>query len=148
MKKVTNMLEVHKIQEKNERKRVKEVTRLTTSQINELRIKSIFGIGSGVFILALGGIVRQLGINLTPAELEALTNSPELLESLFNIFGVSLTALGASITAVSTKRAVDRAKIIKELKEERRKIKEEYKVEKITSEEKQKLKSMKVQRNR
>lgn len=148
MSKVKNMYDVEKLQDRKSRRMVKEAEKLTTTKINDLRKKSILGIGSGLAVLCLGNAIKQLGLSLTPAEIEALAVSPGAFDALINIFGTTFTGLGIAIGVIAGKKAYERKDELNDLKNKRDEIREMYTKKELTKEEIEELKDMKVQRIR
>lgn len=148
MSKVENMYDVEKLQDKRSRRMVKQAEKLTTSKINDIRMKSILGIGSGLAVLCLGNAIKQLGLSLTPAEIEALAVSPAAFNTLINVFGTAFTGLGIGIGIIAGKKAHERKDELNELKNKRSEIQKMYTKKELTQEEIEELKSMKVQRIR
>lgn len=148
MSKVKNMYDVEKLQDRRSRRMVKQAEKLTTSKINDLRKKSILGIGGGLAVLCLGNAIKQLGLSLTPAEIEALAVSPGAFDALINIFGTAFTGLGIGIGIIAGKKAYERKDELNELKNKRAEIREMYNKKELTKEEIEELKDMKVQKVR
>ena len=148
MKKIDNMFDLKKKESKNNKRRVKEVTKCKDKEINELRIKSILGISAGLGVVTLGALINQLGIELTSEEINATLANPNVFSKLMSVFSYMFYGVGGAITVLNGKKALERKKEINELKEEREKIKSLYKTNTISKEEKEDLKRMKVKRIR
>ena len=148
MTKVENMYDVEKLQDRRSRRMVKQAEKLTTSKINDLRKKTILGVGSGLAVLCLGVAIKELGLNLTPAEIESLAVSPGAFNTLINIFGTAFQGLGIAIGIIAGKKAYERKDELNELKNKRDEIRGMYTKKELTKEEIEELKDMKVQRIR
>ena len=142
MKKEINLLELHNPVNKRNRKMVKQVTRLRNREINELAMKSVLAIGSGLFVIGLGALINKLGVELSSDELNSLVANPNVL----NYFSYAFYGVGGTVIGYSCKTSYERSKKIKELKREKEKIKEFYKPKTITTEQRKKLKSIRLER--